>query len=292
MGHLLEEGEMVLDKEEDAWVQLESLIEQEPLFQPLLQLPLVARDNSEVTAGMRDETVQVLRCLKVCFDLPAEVLLLATLSMDRFLTKMRALRRHLAVIGVAALHLAARALQPEGTCPELAVLAAVSQCGCTAADLGRMAALMELKLGSSIAATAFDFLVSFRSILGLTGPNSAALEVLAADSACSNFRPCELALVLLHLHIQDSPEKIRLALSKPISDIYYACKINENSLWYCYEVVLASLKQYEEQPKSSQNKQRLVWRLSQRTYRTLRPTSLFDRELETILEENLKLSVE
>lgn len=40
---------------------------------------------------MRDHTVQVLRCLKVCFDFPPEVLLLATLSMDRFLTKMKVL---------------------------------------------------------------------------------------------------------------------------------------------------------------------------------------------------------
>ncbi|CAB3370146.1 Hypothetical predicted protein [Cloeon dipterum] len=279
---------MVLNNEEEAWLRLETLISQEPQFQPLLQLPSLARDENEVTSGMRDETVQVLRCLKVCFDLPAEVLLLATLSMDRFLTKMRALRRHLAVIGVAALHLAAESLRPSSGCPELSRLAIVSQCGCTAADLARMSGLMQIKLGSTIAATALDFLNAFRSILGLTGPDSSGLEVLAADSACSNFRPCELALVLLFLHIDGCPEKVRDSLAKPIGEIYDVCKINENSFWYCYEVVSASLKQYEERPKSPHNKQRLVWRLSQRTFRTLRPTSRFDQELETILEENLK----
>jgi cyclin G2 len=74
-------------------------------------------------------------------------------------------------------------------------------------------------------------------------------------------------------------------LPEEIAKFYlFAIQVNENSLWYCYEVVVASLKQYEEQT-SLPYKQQLVWRVSQRTFRTLRPTSQFDRELETIQEE-------
>jgi hypothetical protein len=139
---------------------------------------------------------------------------------------IQALRRHLSVIGVAALHLAVRAFRPAEKCPGLGVLAAVSQCGCTPADLARMAALMELKLGTETPATALNFLIAFKTILGLTGPENSALEILAADSSCSNFRPSELALVLLHLHLQTVPDKVRKGLSDAVWDIHSVCKVN------------------------------------------------------------------
>lgn len=129
------------------------------------------------------------------------------------------------MIGVAALHLAVQAICPLEKCPALSVLASVSQCGCTSADLARMAALVELKLGKDTPATALDFLVAFKTILGLAGPDYSALEILAADSACSNFRPSELALVLLHLHLQSVPEKVRTNLSDAVWDIHSVCKV-------------------------------------------------------------------
>ncbi len=48
-------------------------------------------DNLTITSGMRDGSAHVLRCLKVWYDLPAEVFFSAVSSIDRFLTKMKVL---------------------------------------------------------------------------------------------------------------------------------------------------------------------------------------------------------
>lgn len=56
-----------------------------------------SQDPSEITTGIRDGSAHVLRCLKVWYDLPSDVLFVAINLMDRFLTKMKvitALREH------------------------------------------------------------------------------------------------------------------------------------------------------------------------------------------------------
>lgn len=45
--------------------------------------------GGEVTVGIRDGTAHVLRCLKVWYDMPSEVLFVAVNLVDRFLTKMK-----------------------------------------------------------------------------------------------------------------------------------------------------------------------------------------------------------
>lgn len=47
------------------------------------------QDPSEITTGIRDGSAHVLRCLKVWYDLPSDVLFVAINLMDRFLTKMK-----------------------------------------------------------------------------------------------------------------------------------------------------------------------------------------------------------
>lgn len=48
------------------------------------------QDNgSEVTLGIRDGSAHILRCLKVWYDLPSDVLFVSVNIMDRFLTKMK-----------------------------------------------------------------------------------------------------------------------------------------------------------------------------------------------------------
>ncbi|KAH9632047.1 hypothetical protein HF086_009016 [Spodoptera exigua] len=56
--------------------------------QPKLCLPAES-ENGEVTTGARDGAAHVLRCLKIWYDLPADVLISAINLFDRFLTKMK-----------------------------------------------------------------------------------------------------------------------------------------------------------------------------------------------------------
>lgn len=50
---------------------------------------LCTQDPTEITTGIRDGSAHVLRCLKVWYDLPSDVLFVAINLMDRFLTKMK-----------------------------------------------------------------------------------------------------------------------------------------------------------------------------------------------------------
>lgn len=68
--------------------KLQEALTLEPKFQPHLELPESSDDPGEITAGIRDGSAHVLRCLKVWYDLPSDVLFVAINLMDRFLTKM------------------------------------------------------------------------------------------------------------------------------------------------------------------------------------------------------------
>lgn len=61
--------------------------------------------------GARDGAAHVLRCLKVWYDLPSDVLFVATNLVDRFLTKMRVRPKHMACISVGSFLLAVRQLK-------------------------------------------------------------------------------------------------------------------------------------------------------------------------------------
>lgn len=67
--------------------------------------------NGEVTVGARDGAAHVLRCLKVWYDLPSDVLFVAINFVDRFLTKMRVRPKHMACISVGSFLLALRQLK-------------------------------------------------------------------------------------------------------------------------------------------------------------------------------------
>lgn len=274
-------------------MELEDALAVEHIYQPRLQLPEVSENKTDITSGMRDGSAHVLRCLKVWFDFPTEVLLLATYNMDRFLSKMKAQRKHLACISVSALHLAAETLTP-GQSPALSQLATISQCGCTAHDLSRMSGLMEQKLGAGIPTTPAHYLTLFIKLLeqkNFVIPQSNTLvqkmEIVACDASCSNFRPCELALVLLCMHIEErslniTQEQISTA-AELVMNLQKVCQIGEGNFWCCHQVVLHTFELYNGQSQIPY-KQRLVWRLSQRTMRYLRPTSKLSYALPTIQE--------
>lgn len=63
-----------------------------------------------MTIGARDGAAHVLRCLKVWYDLPSDVLFSAINLVDRFLTKMKVRPKHIACISVGSFHLAIKQL--------------------------------------------------------------------------------------------------------------------------------------------------------------------------------------
>lgn len=74
------------------------------------QLFFFRLQEGEITIGTRDGAAHVLRCLKVWYDLPNDVLFTAINLVDRFLTKMKVRPKHMACISVGSLHLAIKQL--------------------------------------------------------------------------------------------------------------------------------------------------------------------------------------
>ncbi|KAG8233137.1 hypothetical protein J437_LFUL010367 [Ladona fulva] len=139
--------------------RLEQALELENSFPPCLRMPKLSKDTDEVTLGMRNGCAQVLRCLKVWYDLPSEVLFLATAHLDKFLSRMKVRPKHLSVIALSCFHLAARQVAQDmedcngyafGTnpfnIPDPRDLLLISQCRCSLGDLSRMEAIVAEKL--------------------------------------------------------------------------------------------------------------------------------------------------
>lgn len=170
--------------------------------------------DGEITIGTRDGAAHVLRCLKVWYDLPTDILFAAINLVDRFLTKMKVRPKHMACISVSSLYLATSQLGlPNLDTEDLVV---ISQCRCTAGDLERMAGIIANKLGIQMGVTpinAITFLRVFYNIfenaakqLGLEDLFKSAisltdlemrLEILICDASCASIRASELSLVLI-----------------------------------------------------------------------------------------------
>lgn len=294
--------------------KLSELLALEPKYQPNLYLPQQSC-NGEITIGTRDGAAHVLRCLKVWYELPNDVLFAAINLFDRFLTKMKARPKHMACISVSSFHLAVQQLNLQQIDTE--DLVAISQCRCTSRDLVRMADIVANKLGvqmSTAPVTALSFIRLFYYIfenaanaLGLTDIFSSAisladlemrLEILACDASCASIRPSELALVMIFTQMDAhvSANKDSGLYNQQIHDLVdYAiqlqkfCRIPDSSFFYSHSIVAKILSQYNGQHKMPY-KQRLVWRLSSRTMKVLRPTDKLTSYLPTIAEHHAQNS--
>nr|CAD7426062.1 unnamed protein product [Timema monikensis] len=260
----------------------------------------LALDRNEITQGVRDGSAHVLRCLKVWYDLPSDVLFVAINLMDRFLTRMKVLPKHMACISVSAFHMAARVLanrRENGErflIPDARDLVSISQCRCTLGDMTRMEGIIAGKLSEEIPVTALDFLCLFHRMLASAGPLAfpcVQLEILACDAACVNFRASEVALALLCWQLdrlntrQDpSPGVDMVRLLSTAVELQKLCKISDAGFLRCHEVVASVLTLYDAQ-RQMPHRQRLVWKLSQRTLRYLRPTDKLSSLLPTIDEQ-------
>lgn len=276
-----------------------------------------------ITSGMRDGSAHVLRCLKVWYDLPSDVFFNAISSIDRFLAKMKAQPKHLSCIAVAAFHLACMQHQklqveqhkdPVVSVPEPLDLVNISQSRCSPSDLLRMRDILALKLETNPGAgpeqpiTALTMLRLMFSVsraaanhLGLTEllPEQSLpdqllhqLEILACDSLTLQHRPAEVALALLATNFQQRATREpghSTALMGFISELQKYCNIPSSSFVSCLGIVVNQLDKYNSECTVA-HRQRLVWKLSTRTLRHLRPTDKLRATLPTIKESsNLQL---
>uniref|UniRef100_A0A1B0GKW4 Cyclin N-terminal domain-containing protein n=1 Tax=Lutzomyia longipalpis TaxID=7200 RepID=A0A1B0GKW4_LUTLO len=278
----------------------------EEKFHANLYLPPDPEDN-EITVGARDGAAHVLRCLKMWYDLPPDVLFAAINLVDRFLARMRARPKHMACISVGSLYLCITQLGIAKI--DAADLVAISQCRCTAGDLERMAAIISTKLGvqpSTVPVTALTFVriyyhmfrnAAFHLGLGEFYDKAISLadlelrlEILICDALCVSVRASELALVLvctqMDAHVNSYVSSANPMISGLVDfaiELQRMAKIPDPSFFRSHSLVVRTLTQYNAQKKTPY-RQRLVWKLSSRTMRVLRPTHRLNSHLPTIDE--------
>lgn len=263
-----------------------------------------------ISPGMRDGSVQVLRCLKVWFELPTDVFHCATANIDTFLAKMKAQSKHLSCIAVAAFHLASTQYKSEygGCVPDPHTLVSISQSRCSASDLTRMEGILTSKLSDhqGIPALPVTCLSFIRCMWGVSRAASDRLEInpplpnipqhllhqleiLVCDSSTLRVRPSELALALLSVEFQrisgSEKSSVSTALMGFITELQKYCGISSKDFILTLNLVLGILDKYNGDSQVP-HRQRLVWRLSNRTLKHLRPTDKLRPTLPRISEES------
>jgi len=275
---------------------------------------LSAPPSSGISPGMRDGSAHVLRCLKVWYDLPSDVFHTAVANIDTFLAKMKAQPKHLSCIAVSSFHLACSQYQESrgdlANVPEPSDLVSISQSRCSASDLLRMEAILASKLDNKqqsvppLPVTPLSFLRIMMAVsraaatrLEVSPAPAGAplphllhqLEILVCDSSTLKFRPCELALALLctefQLQCAENPSNTT-ALMGFISELQKYCNIQNSDFMTVLNEVVAILDKYNGEGQVP-HRQRLVWKLSNRTLRHLRPTDRLRPTLPKICEESV-----
>ncbi|CAG9577612.1 unnamed protein product [Danaus chrysippus] len=296
-------------------------------FQPRLSLPEDS-ENGDVTTGARDGAAHVLRCLKVWFDLPAEVLVNAINLFDRFLSKMKVRPCHVPCITVSCMNIAIdeyadTVKQARNVTIEELVL--VSQSACTAGDVSRMSLVIKnkLSLAGHRSITVLHWLKLFRKLVAAASDTVLPedelinlLEIAVCDARCVNSRTSELALVLIFYKLEQHfvnwsrraaeggppvPEQAYY-LYEFAAQLQQHCHMSDESLVATHQLVRDVAARYEARMKAP-HRQRLVWRLSERTLKVrererdrltytqrhgvLRPTDRLTSLLPTIEEQHL-----
>lgn len=266
--------------------------------------------SSGISPGMRDGSAHVLRCLKVWYDLPSDVFHTAISNIDTFLVKMKAQPKHLSCIAVASFHLACSQYQLSGgglaAVPDPSDLVTISQSRCSSSDLLRMEAILSSKLSSSNIKMPVTPLTCLRimwavcrvaagrveaeiGMLAATAPPHLLhrLEILVCDSSTLRFRPAELALALLYTEFQvESSDSATTTLMGFIAELQKYCNIPSLQFMTVLNHVVGILAKYNAEGQVP-HRQRLVWKLSNRTLRHLRPTDRLRATLPTITESTL-----
>jgi len=264
---------------------------------------------------MRDGSAHVLRCLKVWYDLPSDVFHTALANIDTFLAKMKAQPKHLSCIAVSSFHLACSQVGEAMTAPrslitpEPADLVTISQSRCSASDLLRMEAILANKLDNKqqgVPPVPVTPLSLLRLMMAVSRAAAARLdvspappatppphllhqlEILVCDSSTLKFRACEVALALLCTEFQrqcgDHPDTAP-ALMGFVSELQKYCSISSAEFCSVLAQVVTILDKYNAAGQVP-HRQRLVWKLSNRTLKQLRPTDRLRPTLPRICEES------
>uniref|UniRef100_A0A1A9Z870 Cyclin-like domain-containing protein n=1 Tax=Glossina pallidipes TaxID=7398 RepID=A0A1A9Z870_GLOPL len=262
-------------------------------YHTVLLLP--KESKREVTAGGRDGSAYVLRCLKIWYELPSDVLFSAMSLVDRFLDRMAVKPKHMACMSVASFHLAIKQLNLKLIPAE--DLVTISQCGCTAGDLERMAGVIASKLGvqmGHVPITSVSYLRIYYALFHHLAKEIGGqfyefyqqlikleelenrLEILLCDVKTTVITPSTLALVLICLHLDFHIKESYTRGSPELKHVF-------DYILFLQHIVSGILSHYNGQNKQPY-KQRLVWKLSSRTLRVLRPTNRFTSDLPTIQE--------
>lgn len=274
----------------------------------------LAPPHQGISPGMRDGSAHVLRCLKVWFELPTDVFHIATANIDTFLAKMKAQPKHLSCIAVAAFHLACTQYKLEYGCsvPDPQTLVSISQSRCSASDLTRMEGILASKLSDqgvpALPVTCLSFLRAMWEVsraasdrLEISPPLPHLplhllhqLEILVCDSSTISIRPSELALALLSIEFQRiagcEKSAVSAALMGFITELQKYCDIQSKDFILSRNLVLGILDKYNGDSQVP-HRQRLVWKLSNRTLKHLRPTDKLRPTLPRISEETTDRNV-
>ena len=114
--------------------------------------------------------------------------------------------------------------------------------------------------------------------------------MLVCSSSLVNLRSSEIALCLVSVHLRDSCRGLGAECRRTVMGIIWElqrhCDISSERAEPALAQVAALLELYE-QDSQIRHRQSLVWKLSNRTLRQLRPTDRLRRALPSIWEESL-----
>eukprot|EP00914_Ancora_sagittata_P021802 GHVO01043321.1.p1 GENE.GHVO01043321.1~~GHVO01043321.1.p1 ORF type:complete len:328 (-),score=33.38 GHVO01043321.1:395-1378(-) len=177
--------------------------------------------SQEVVGGpQRDALVKYLADLNEKLDFYPETFFLSVSILDQFLSIVKAKPRHVPLIGVTALYLAAKIKEEDEVIPGTLEFVRVSAVGCSQAEVLRMERCMLGKLSWDLLfATPLDFLHIFHALLFINVPHlldncghmtaarqlslvSAKLEHCVVNRLSLQHAPSTLALALLSLELE------------------------------------------------------------------------------------------
>lgn len=289
--------------------QLENMLENEYASTPNIQISPQAKEPGDVTAGARDGSINVLRCLKMWYDLSSDVFLTAVNIVDCFLTKMKVRSKHIACISVSSLYIASNLLNETINPSDLVT---ISQSRCTSTDLERMVEIINQKLHlkpGTVPITAVGFVRIFIKLLDVVTKKLnisdlfrlnineqdliKRLEIVACDSQCANYRPSVIAFVLMCMQFEEFCRRYQYTkvslelfeLNTFILELKQFLNISDDDIYLCNERIVSAMNNYNGELKLA-HRQRLVWRVSSRTMRKLRPTKQLMYILPTIKEDS------
>lgn len=248
--------------------------------------------HSGVSAKCRDSKVEELWSLTSFFGYSTQTFVQAVNLLDRFLTIMKVLPKHVPCIGVCCLHIAAKMVEEENSVSPTHELIRISQSRFTVSDLSRMEKIISEKLSvDPNVVTALTFLHLYHSAVASLFsereeiPSIGRLEVQLKACLCrlvfSKAKPSVLALSLI---AQEFEALQSSTLSPVIQQLQKHLKIGDSELLHWKDLVTKCMIEYHSSECSKPDNKKLVWIVSRRTAQSLQNCHCSVPRLPTIPE--------